>query len=224
MSTRYALYLHLLMVTGAPRLFGRLLRDPWYFGVLSGWADSLSIAAGRRVLEMGCGPGQLAVHLAARGTRVVGLDRSPGMVALAERSARRQGSTARFECTQVEALAPGAQRFDWIIAASLVNVVERPRELLQAAASVTSPGGYGAFLVPTPAMTASAASCYAECLGLHPFARAILSTWQGRARKMDPHDLVALMAQAGYAHIHTDFPMDGMLVNAVGQVRPSTAS
>jgi ubiquinone/menaquinone biosynthesis C-methylase UbiE len=224
MSTLYALYLRLLMVTGAPRLFGRLLRDPWYFGVLSGWTDRLSIGAGARVLELGCGPGRLSIRLEAAGASVLGIDRSAGMVDLAERTARAHASAARFSRTSAEEMATTAERFDWVIAASLLNVVANPLDVLRTAVQVTSPGGHGAFLVPTPAMTTPAAKAYAKRLRLGPFSRAILGTWQRRARTMDPNHLVELMSDAGYHGIRTDFPMDGMLVNARGQVSPSTAS
>jgi ubiquinone/menaquinone biosynthesis C-methylase UbiE len=173
---------------------------------------------------MGCGPGQLSIHLAATGAAVVGIDRSRGMVRLAERTARSQGSTARFHCADVTDMEAPATGFDWIIAASLLNVVDRPLEVLRAAVRITKAGGHGAFLVPTPAMTAHAASAYAERRRLGPFARAILRTWQRRARTVDPDDLLGLMSEAGYQRIRTDFPMDGMLVNARGQVCPSTAS
>jgi trans-aconitate methyltransferase len=36
------------------------------------------------VLDLGCGPGQVAAYLAAQGVPVVGVDLSPGMVAMAQ--------------------------------------------------------------------------------------------------------------------------------------------
>ncbi|MYE32588.1 MAG: class I SAM-dependent methyltransferase, partial [Chloroflexi bacterium] len=43
----------------------------------------MEIAAGRDVLELGCGTGRVAVPLAASGVRVTGVDLSPAMLALA---------------------------------------------------------------------------------------------------------------------------------------------
>lgn len=49
--------------------------------------------AGARVLDAGCGPGMLALELAARGARVTAVDLSPTLVALArERAAGRPGA------------------------------------------------------------------------------------------------------------------------------------
>lgn len=54
---------------------------------LEGFDDDLAlymeIAAGRDVLELGCGTGRVAVPLAASGVRVTGVDLSPAMLALA---------------------------------------------------------------------------------------------------------------------------------------------
>lgn len=50
--------------------------------------EELAAAAGGPVLELGCGTGRVALHLARRGHRVVGLDSDPVLLrALAERGA-----------------------------------------------------------------------------------------------------------------------------------------
>jgi SAM-dependent methyltransferase len=43
------------------------------------------------VVDLGCGPGTLAAHLGARGYRVIGIDRSPAMLAEAEKRAAEAG-------------------------------------------------------------------------------------------------------------------------------------
>lgn len=54
---------------------------------LEGFDDDLALymesAAGRDVLELGCGTGRVAVPLAATGVRVTGVDLSPAMIGLA---------------------------------------------------------------------------------------------------------------------------------------------
>jgi SAM-dependent methyltransferase len=50
--------------------------------------EELAESCGGRVLELGCGTGRVALHLARRGYRVYGLDRNPELLAvLAERAA-----------------------------------------------------------------------------------------------------------------------------------------
>ena len=52
---------------------------------------SLRLAPGMRVLDVPCGDGRIALELAARGCRVMGVDISPGFLAAAAESARERG-------------------------------------------------------------------------------------------------------------------------------------
>jgi SAM-dependent methyltransferase len=53
--------------------------------------ELLGLGPGRRVLDVGCGPGRHALGLASRGIEVVGVDISPRFVATATDLARQQG-------------------------------------------------------------------------------------------------------------------------------------
>jgi SAM-dependent methyltransferase len=66
----------------------------------------------RSVLEYGCGAGRLAIPLARRPGAVTAVDRSPTMLDVARREARRQGVTVAFE-TPAE-LAAGHKTFDLV--------------------------------------------------------------------------------------------------------------
>jgi SAM-dependent methyltransferase len=67
--------------------------------------DVLELAPGRRVLDVGCGPGRHALALARRGIDVVGVDLSEDFVALARDAADAEGLPARFEVGDVRELA-----------------------------------------------------------------------------------------------------------------------
>ncbi|MFB6521483.1 class I SAM-dependent methyltransferase [Streptomyces sp. NPDC056401] len=54
------------------------------------------IPAGGRALDLGCGPGRNALHLAARGFEVDAVDLSPTALAWAEERARAAGARVRF--------------------------------------------------------------------------------------------------------------------------------
>src|SRR5205085_1976365 len=58
--------------------------------------EALGRLAGRRVLDLGCGKGRFAAHLATRGAKVVGLDRSAAMLARAMDLERVRGSARRL--------------------------------------------------------------------------------------------------------------------------------
>src|SRR5918992_3685626 len=68
--------------------------DPFELALL----DALGPVEGLRVLELGCGAGDLSLELLRRGARLTALDVSSGMVELARARAERfrPGAEARF--------------------------------------------------------------------------------------------------------------------------------
>lgn len=86
----------------SPRALDRYARParPHLFGKEFMFA-LLGDAAGRRVLEVGCGDGVASVQLAYCGAAVTGIDISPGSVAVARRRAAAQGVTAEFRVADV---------------------------------------------------------------------------------------------------------------------------
>jgi SAM-dependent methyltransferase len=67
------------------------------------WQE-LDLASGRRVLDVGCGPGRHSLELARRGVTVVGVDASEEFVALARDAARTEGLAACFDVMDVRDL------------------------------------------------------------------------------------------------------------------------
>ncbi len=58
--------------------------------------DSLGVAQGATILDLGCGTGRHAIELARRGYKVVGLDSSPVMLGRAQDAARRANVDVTF--------------------------------------------------------------------------------------------------------------------------------
>ncbi|MFF4140103.1 class I SAM-dependent methyltransferase [Streptomyces sp. NPDC001698] len=56
------------------------------------------LIGGRRALDLGCGPGRNALHLAERGFEVDAVDLSPQAIAWARERARETGAEVRFLC------------------------------------------------------------------------------------------------------------------------------
>ena len=63
--------------------------------------DLLSPKPGERILDVGCGTGQLTAQIAARGADVIGIDRSPEMIG----QARRNFPQIRFDVGDATAFA-----------------------------------------------------------------------------------------------------------------------
>ncbi len=83
---------------------GRLYDEPWLRAALDAFAEDVTGLG--PVLDVGCGPGHVTAHLAARGLDVRGVDLSPRMV----EHARRRYPSLRFDVASVTdlELAPGS--------------------------------------------------------------------------------------------------------------------
>lgn len=88
-----------------------------------------------RVLEVGCGDGQLALRLAARGHSVTGIDASAEAVELA----RRAGFEAA--CADVLDYAPPAAGFDVVLFTRSLHHVADLERALERARALLRPGG-----------------------------------------------------------------------------------
>lgn len=128
-----------LAATYADHLIDELDAKPFDRWLLERLAD---LADGGPVADAGCGPGQVAFHLAAAGADVTGFDLSPGMVD----EARRRFPELSFAVADLTALpAPGAGG-GWSAVAAWYSLVHlagselRPAVALLAAA--LAPGGW----------------------------------------------------------------------------------
>jgi SAM-dependent methyltransferase len=93
--------------------------------------------AGRRVLDVGCGTGRLAVALAERGARVWGVDPSEEML----RQARAAGGrNVGLRLGRAEALPFKDAWFERAVLRTVVHLIDRPRAFLELA-RVLRPGG-----------------------------------------------------------------------------------
>jgi len=112
--------------------------------------DRLDIAPGSRLLDVGCGSGQLALMAAKDGVEVTGVDIAGNLVERARARAQAGGVTARFEEADAEALPFDDASFDVVV--SLIGAMFAPRpdlvsrELLR----VCAPGGSIAMANWTP--------------------------------------------------------------------------
>lgn len=105
------------------------------------------IAGGTRVLDLGCGQGDLTLALLARGAAVTALDLSPGILDIARRRTElyASGRTATFVAAPVERTGLPSASFDVIVGRWILHHVD-----LQAAARELArllvPSGRAVFL------------------------------------------------------------------------------
>ena len=98
---------------------------PWNIGEPQPAIAAL-IDAGRvsgEVLDAGCGVGETALYLAARGHSVVGLDLSPTAIDQARRAAEERGLTAEFAVADITSFTGYDGRFAAVIDSTLFHSI-----------------------------------------------------------------------------------------------------
>jgi ubiquinone biosynthesis O-methyltransferase len=97
--------------------------------------------AGFRVLDVGCGDGDLALELWERGAQVTGIDASQEMIAAARVRAKHQKAAIAFEVAAAEHLPFASEQFDIVVAVTILCFVKDPAPVFREMARVLRPGG-----------------------------------------------------------------------------------
>ena len=109
------------------------------------WIDSLALAPGSQVFEIGCGAGFMAIALAEREFHVHAIDSTEAMVELARRHAAECGIAApllSMDVGDIYALDFEDGFFDLVLAIGVIPWLERPELAIQEMARVIKPGGH----------------------------------------------------------------------------------
>jgi SAM-dependent methyltransferase len=96
---------------------------------------------GRNVLDVGCGDGAYALAAARAGAHVTGLDRSEAALAAARARAGSEGLTVDLQVGDAGALPFPADRFDVVLAVTVLCFVEKPAQAVAEMARVLRPSG-----------------------------------------------------------------------------------
>jgi ubiquinone/menaquinone biosynthesis C-methylase UbiE len=105
-------------------------------------ADLSGARPGQWALDLACGPGFIALALAARGAQTIGIDLTPAMLEQARAlRAERNLLHTQFLAGDVERLPFADQTFDIVTARAIVHHLPQPLVVLREAARVCRPGG-----------------------------------------------------------------------------------
>lgn len=132
----------------------RMARETYYVPVAEEAVDFLD---GERVLDLGTGPGFLAIEIARRapGVRVEGIDLSRRLIEAARRNASAAGVTDRvhFERGDASRLRWADESFDMVISTGMVHALKKPSQVFEECLRVLKTGGTA--LVYDPAQISS---------------------------------------------------------------------
>lgn len=115
------------------------LYDAKYAFVWKHGSDVVTLLAPRsheRILDLGCGTGHLTAKIADSGAQVVGVDRSPEMIA----AARAAFPNLKFELADARKLPFGAE-FDAIFSNATLHWIHEPARVLESVRNALRPGG-----------------------------------------------------------------------------------
>lgn len=104
-------------------------------------AGRLGIAPGEQVIDIGCGPGALALHVDALGAEVTAIDHSPAMVARLRARAAQAGRSIAAEAMDGQALSFPDASFDVALSAFGIFLFPDNQAGLAEAVRVVRPGG-----------------------------------------------------------------------------------
>jgi trans-aconitate 2-methyltransferase len=149
-----------------------------------------------RVVDLGCGDGALTAALATRwpGARVVGVDRSPEMIARAE--PRTIPGRLRFTCGDVRDWRPD-RPVDVIVSNATLQWVPEHARLLDGWVDVLADDGWLAFQVP--GNDGAPSHAILDELGAAPRWRGRLTEAPPGPRVLEPGEYLARLADLGCA-------------------------
>ena len=104
----------------------------------------------RRVLDVGCGEGQVARRAASEGAQVVGLDPTAAQIEVA----RERGGGPVYLRARAEALPCGDGSFDTVLVCLALEHVDRFEQAIAEVARVLEPGGRFVLLLGHPLLQA----------------------------------------------------------------------
>jgi len=156
--------------------------------------NALAAPGVARILDAGCGVGTLLPDLAARfpAARIFGIDRSPGMLALAP-----QGfAPAVMDATQ---LAIRPQSVDLALFIFMLFHLDEPVDALREARRVLRPGGQVGTVTWGGDIESKATRTWAECLDRHGAISPDPTAKNRHAPVNTPEKISALLSLAGFA-------------------------
>ena len=107
------------------------------------------VGTGKSVLDVGCGPGNLAAVLQRRGSEVFGVDGDANALRAASRHC--VGTAQADLDTTPLADVVGERRFDAIVFADILEHLRDPAQVLQSARALLLPGGFVVASIPNVA-------------------------------------------------------------------------
>ncbi len=102
---------------------------------------------GRKIIDIGCGPGHYAIALANKGAEfILGIDAAKGMLELAKQKAKSAGVENKCNFILGDFLTyPIKEKFDYSIVMGFMDYIENPRKIIEKVLSITKVKAFFSF-------------------------------------------------------------------------------
>ena len=108
-------------------------------GFLAQFEELVERTDAREAHEVGCGEGELALRLAARGLRVRGSDAFAEVIGEARRRAAAAGAKINYEARRVQELEPERDAAELVLCCEVLEHLEDPEGALETLAALAQP-------------------------------------------------------------------------------------
>lgn len=179
-----------------------------------------SLKEGETVVDLGSGGGIdcfIAAQKVGPSGRVIGVDMTPEMIALARRNAERGGyPNVEFRLSEIEDISVPDDTADIIISNCVINLVPDKQRAFAEAFRITKPGGRLSVsdivtTEPLPALARESVAAYVACLG----GASTVDDYLGAIRDAGYQD-VAIVSDTAYAM--DDEEADALLCSFGGEL------
>jgi ubiquinone/menaquinone biosynthesis C-methylase UbiE len=185
--------------------FAQVQATPGWDAIIQSFARFVALPPNSRVLDVGCGPGSLARHLARDGHTVTGIDADPLMIDRAQYLATEVSGVA-FEVGDVRNLRFEDATFDAALATNVIFLLPDPLAGLRQMTRTVKPGGLIAMLNPSSKMSVAVAEAQADEHKLEGMARVSLVNWARAAeanRRLSVEEAKALFTAVGLTQLES---------------------
>jgi len=129
------------------KMINAWLRKPGLIKRMEITLKLINPSSGKRILDVGCGSGKLAIECAKRGAEVCGIDISKNMIKIAKEQCKR--NNLKIEFIVGDALKELPKNFEFSVALGVLEYLEQPNALLRNMLASVKNGGKIIFSVPS---------------------------------------------------------------------------